>query len=382
MAQFINWGSGKEGNLNISAANLGGIGGFGVGTFTGTAGNNYGTFSDAAYFNGGTGGRVGDLCIIHQSQGTGAGNWEIVKISKRSGTTVYFDRNLTNTYVSGAQIQSAPNLNGGTISGNLGPYTAWNGSTGGIIFIVDKGTLTVSGSIVATGSGFRGASQSGSDGSNSVGGKQGESYLGTWNTVTTAANYSSGGGGGKTGYDNGGGGGGGGHSSSGSTGGAGQASGGTGGASCGSANLTTMFFGGSGGGGSRGRNNNYNGGYGGAGGGIIVIFAKVLSVSGYITCNGGNGENTDAYYNPGAGGAGAGGSILIKCKSASLGTSGVSASAGSAGYSPDSNSGGAGSAGRIHCDYFTSVSGSTNPTLSSAQDLTLTVPSGGFFAFM
>jgi len=376
MAQFINWGSGKEGNLTISAGNLGGVGGFGVATFTGTSGNNYGTFSDVGYFNGGNGGRVGDLCIIHQSQGTGAGNWEIVKISNRSGTTVYFDRNLTNTYVSGAQIQSAPNLNGGTISGNLHPYTAWNGSTGGIIFIVDKGTLTVSGSIVATGFGFRGGPK---DGGAGMVGYCGEDIDSGWNRQTGANGISGGGGNENGASDAKPGGGGGGHATGGANGVSNESPGvyGAGGGTIGVANLTTIYFGGAGGQGAywhaTGATMNP-----GEGGGIFFIFARNIVITGSINVGGSNGASSSAAG--GACGGGAGGSVLLKCETATLGTNLIVAPGGSGG-SGDSNNGagGNGGVGRIHMDYSKSYTGSTNPTLSSAQDLTLTVPEGGNF---
>ncbi len=381
MAQFIDFGTGKEGSLTISAANLGGVGGFGVATFTGTAGQTSGTFSDVGYFNGSNGGRVGDMVLIHQSQGTGAGQWEVQYILSRSGTTINFTRPLTYTYTTGAQIQSAPQLYNGTISGSLGVYNAWGGSSGGIIFLVDKGTLTVSGSIsvngangnqgnnsagsTITGGGFYGGYYRGA--CNTTGGQQGAGTIGMGSE--SSASNGNGGGAGKNinggfGRASGAGGGNGSAGTNGAyTGDAGRSSGGTAGAAAGNAGLTNMVFGGGGGGGMT-TNTAEVVAAGGSGGGIVLIIAKTITLVGSITVNGGNAGTANGDYM--GGGGGAGGSVLIKAQIATLGTNKITASGGTT-----SRQGGTGGVGRIHIDYYSGYTGTTTPTIDAAQDTNL-----------
>lgn len=372
MAQWLNWGDGSDGSPNAISGTVNTYA-----TCTGTAGQTVLTTTLSA--------SAGDQILIHQSQGTGAGTWEICKVVSDAGATLNLSTALVNSYGTGAQAVLIPQYTGGNISGAV-TGTAWNGSVGGIIALLSNGDLTVSGSITSQ-DGFRGCPYPGVNGGGGVPGKSGgygENY---------SSNYGGGGvndGGATSPVANGGGGsaaqsnprglneasGGGGNGTSGGNGGGGN--GGVGGSTAGNESLTSMVFGG--GSGAVGGFSEVIGNNGSKGGGIILIIAKNLIISGSINLNGTNGALTGGSYGGGAGG-GAGGSCLIKCQTASLGTNKITATGGS-GATRNGQTGGAGGAGRIRCDYFTSVSGSTTPTLSSAQDLTLNIAGGsGFFNF-
>ena len=105
------------------------------------------------------------------------------------------------------------------------------------------------------------------------------------------------------------------------------------------------------------------------------MFAKTPTVTGAITANGDNGGNGTST----GGGAGAGGSVEIKTQTGVFGTNLITATGGTGGTG-GSGAGGAGGTGRIHADYSTSVSGTTNPTLDSLIDSALTdTPAGSNF---
>lgn len=370
MAQFIDYGSSADGA--VSSAN-GTINSFA--TCTGTSGAATVTTSLTV--------AAGDYILLHQSKGTGAGNWEVVKVNSTGTGEFTADRNLTNSYASGAQAVKMPQYSGGTCSNSL-TTTAWNGSVGGILALVVNGDYTHSGSLSVAASGFRGgAGVEGSGGSNS-GGNQGEGESGT-GTVSTSANGIGGGGGGTNSGPTGWGGragGGGGYRTAGSNGGAGSAGNGTigsGGGTIGGTSLTTMFFGG--GGGAGGGDNEANpahgaGGAGGIGGGIVFIIAKSFTLTGTISANGQNGSApggiTDSSNHASGGGGGAGGSILIKAQTVTLGSTLATSVAGGGGGAPaDGGTGGTGGVGQIHVDYLNTVTGTTNPAVDSTQDLTL-----------
>lgn len=133
--------------------------------------------------------------------------------------------------------------------------------------------------------------------------------------------------------------------------------------------LTKIFYGGGGGAGGNYGISNQRGGRGGTAGGIVLLIAKEIEVTGTISANGDNGEMPGV--RGGSGGGGAAGSVLMKCQTAVLGTSKVVANGGVGGGAWYSAGGGNGSRGVIHVDYKTSVSGTTSPTLSTRQDLTL-----------
>ena len=302
----------------------------------------------------------GQEILIHQSQGTNAGTYMRNKIISYTAGTITLDQALNQSYVTGAQVLVLKQYGNVTVnSGVTWTAKSWNGTTGGILGFLCNGTFTCTGSINATGCGFRGGLGAISAGS----GYQGEGTAGV-GSVSVYANGNAGGGG--TGSNDGGAdGGSGSNGSSGSNGNSHPNSTTYGiGATLISSNLnlTTMTFGGAGGGGgaddSGGTNQRPTGGNGG---GIIFIYANSVSITGSIVANGLSGVNQHGTSNVDEGGCGAAGSILIKSITVVLGTNLVTAIGGvgvnvSAGY------------GRNHVDYYTSVTGTTTPTLDSAQD--------------
>jgi len=368
MSQWINWGDGSDGSPNAISGTVNTYA-----TCTGTAGQTVLTTALAA--------SEGDQILVHQTQhATAAGTWEIVKVVSDAGATLNLYSALVNSYSTGAQAVLIPQYSGGDISGAV-TGTAWNGTVGGITAIMSNGDLTVSGSITPP-SGFLKGGAVGGVGT----GKQGDGTIAAGGTQSGNANGNGGGGGPKGAGDAAAGGGGGGNGTAGGNGNVGQAgAAGTGGAAAGAAALTTMVFGGAGGSGGFG-NRDASNGLGGNGSGIVLIIAKNITITGTIPLTGSVGENgtADSAYWTGGGG-GAGGSCLIKCQVAVLGTNRITAAGGVGGTGSNGsgwwNYGGDGGVGRIRCDYFTSITGSTTPTLSSAQDLTLNVQQSGAFAF-
>lgn len=316
----------------------------------------------------------GDAVLIHQTQGSGAGCWEINRAVSDfgGGTATYQLQNpLKCNYASGgnnhAQIQRVPQYTDCPVSGTVTPLTSWNGTWGGILALMCRETMSVTGSVNASGMGFRG----GAVGSNNrIDGQQGENTNGT-RYNSTNANAIGGGGGqkGLSGTASSAGGGGGGYATNGINGSVNdklQTIGGTGGGTYGDGSLATVVFGGAGGS-SGGIDNGSDPGDGGNGGGMVVIFANDLSVIGTIRANGDNGTNGTA--DAGGGGGGAGGSVLIRSKTANTGTYRILAEGGNGGLrAGDAGNGGRGGDGRIRIEYCGSVSGTTNPP-ASAQKL-------------
>jgi len=109
---------------------------------------------------------------------------------------------------------------------------------------------------------------------------------------------------------------------------------------------------------------------------MALIFASDIIVSGTINLDGGDSGN--AYWN---GGGGAGGSCLLKCITATLGSGLITAPGGLA-VSLGTNRGGVGSVGRIHIDYSKSFTGTTNPTIDSTLDTTITAGGGSSFQML
>ena len=301
----------------------------------------------------------GQLVIIHQSRGTGAGNWELNKIASYVAGTITLAYPLINTYTdsgdSQAQVVVMPQYNNYTINGTKTlTLKAWNENVGGIFAIFAKGTVTITGTLLATGTGYLG----GAHGPQFAHGYCGEGTVGARNTNGTANGN---GGAGKQ--------------SEGSGGGNGAAainnptSGGAGGAAAGSASLVSMVFGGAGGGAGDGGSNIANGN-GGNGAGIVLIITKAFTMSGAITLTGN--PNGAACADGHRGGSGAGGSCLIKAQTATLGSNLITALAGSA-----TANGSAGAVGRVHIDYKTSYTGTTNPTIDATQDSTLDYVASG-----
>jgi hypothetical protein len=322
---------------------------------------------------------IGQCILIHQTKGTGVGNWELNKINGYTAGTITTAHTLMNTYATGAQVLVLKQYSSFTQnSGHTLTAKTWNGTVGGIIAFLCSGTTTITGTLTSYMTGALGGTGGG---------------VGATNGGNGAVSGSGGGGGGQ--YNS-------------SVGSAGSASGnaaltslviGSGGGAGSGYNGTQAHMRGGGGGGngaagSAGQGDSgqpggdgyaaQNGSTGGAGGGGIIIITKNLAeITGAITLTGGNqvliGDVICA-----CGGGGSGGSCLIKCETAILGTNKITAAGGigSNRSSLNQSIGGDGSVGRIHVDYKTSCTGTTNPTLDSTQDTTLKYSGGFVSSFM
>jgi len=316
---------------------------------------------------------TGQIILIHQTQGTGAGLYERNEIASYTAGTITLVNSLSRTFTAGAQVRVLKQYTNVTInSGKTYTAKAWNGTVGGILAFLCNGTLTVTGSIYGTGCGFRGPS--GDAGIDKYPALSGEGTSGV-SVRQTAANGNAGGGGGGIGaLDAQGGGGGGSNGTQGTSGTMGQGdTPGSPGSTSGNSQLTTLTFGGAGGAGARGQRDTA-GGAGGNGGAIIFIYASnIATITGSVVSGGANGlQQVNTANDSGAGGAGAGGSILIKTITADIGTLKITTPGGTGGAASGSaGAGGNGGAGRIHVDYYTSVTGTTTPTLDSTQDNSL-----------
>lgn len=308
---------------------------------------------------------AGKIVFIHQTRGTGAGSWELNIIESYVAGTITTTFDLTNTYTdsgsSQAQVIQMPEYSSVTISGTYAAK-AWDGNVGGIIAFLCNGLTNITGTLTATGKGFRGGTAV-SGGSVSDISYQGESSTGT-GSQSYNANGMAGGGGDHDSGNRMGGGGGGGHATAGTSGnnsavgGEGAQQGGAGGGTGGTSNGSTMLFGGAGGAG---------GGYtvdtaGANSGGIIFILTSELSVTGSLQANGDNGTN-GAGTRAGSGG-GAGGFIYIITQAGVFGTNLITATGGLGGaawaaeFEP---AGGPGGTGRIYINSC-SATGVTNPS--------------------
>jgi hypothetical protein len=358
------WGDGADGSATISTdPNT-------RATITGTATQNTGTAGSTAFAN-------GDLVILHQTQGTGAGQWEVNRVSSGGGTTsLTFQVAHQYTYGTGAQIIKVPRYTTATVSAHS--VTAWGGTTGGVEVICAKSNITVSGALSAASLGFRGGVGNATNNANA---QQGESPTGIGANSTSANGF--GGGGGNNGEDGGKfeGGGGGGFITAGTAGTSNDSApfnpGGSAGGSGGSTDLTTIFFGGAGG---AAGNKGASGNTGANSGGIIILISKSITVSGSAASNGGNGLNAAGYS--GGSGAGAGGSCLLVCDSASIGTNLVTAIGGTGGTGANgTGTGGNGGSGSIAIHHKGTVTGTTNPTFTDVTDATLVEAVGGAFLY-
>lgn len=328
---------------------------------TGTLGSYSLTATNASFAS-------GQVVLIIQMQGTGAGTWQRTKIVSYTAGTITLEDQLNFSYSSSsgkAQVIVMKRYADVTInSGKTWTAKAWDGSVGGILAFLANGTVTITGTISATGKGYRG----GANGTTQA--TQGEGSTGVGTTSVSANGTGGGGGQGDSGNQSSGGGGGG-HATSG-TNGQDQANPnpGIGGGTGGTTDLTTMILGGGGGGGGRGAGVTGTAGSGGIGGGGIFISSAGLTITGSIVSNGnagGNGSDEGA-----GGGGGAGGSILLKVQTATLGSILITATAGSGGTAGLAERyGGAGGLGRIHIDYYTSYTGTSTPTLTATQDNSL-----------
>lgn len=327
---------------------------------------------------------AGQIILIIQMKGTGAGNWELNKIASYTSGTITTTYQLQNTYSSTspskAQVIACPQFSDFTVnSGVTLTAKAWDGSVGGVVFKVARNNITIAGNITGDGKGFRG----GGGDHDSHAANRGE---GCGNLVYPYTDYYQtplDGNGGGNGYGGEASGGGGGNVSAGSNG-SGSTYGLGGLGSYGNSALTKIVMGG-GGGGSVDSNRNEYGGNGGRGGAIIILMSKNITVTGTITSKGIIG--TQGYDNTSStevwGGCGAGGSILLKCERATLGTTLVTALKGDNADQTQTGTytkGGSGANGAIHIDYGRYYTGTTSPTIDARIDPFLK-GSSGFNAF-
>jgi serine/threonine protein kinase len=256
----------------------------------------------------------GKPILIHQSQGTSAGAWMRNTIASAPGTTsgtLTLATPLNASYSTGCQVIVLRQYTDVTVNAGV-TWSAkpWDGAKGGILAFLVNGRLSNSGTISASGKGFRGGIGNRAPGE----GQQGESELSIGGFSATARGVGGGGGGDISGN-------------------------GVGGGIYGSADLATMIFGGGGGG------TNTQSGHtpqsGGNGGGILFFAAVNVTNNGAIVANGQTPSVSDSFSIPGSG---AGGSILITTQVAPIG-SGVIAAAGGTSLTASNSLGGANGAG-------------------------------------
>lgn len=302
----------------------------------------------AATFGSGTGFANGDLVMLYQTRNGGTANggyWELNKIASGGGTTsVTLAYATVQAYDTKAQVLKLKQYSSYVVnSAQTLTLHDWDQSIGGILPILCNGPVTITGSIVGSGKGFRGG----------LGGTDDNADSGEGSGAASANNVANpaGNGGGSS------------HVSSSGGGNASTMSGpeSATGTADGNASLTQMVFGGGGG----GTGESVSSGAGGNGGGVVLIIAPTITVTGSIAVNGNNGQNASR-----GGSGGAGGSVLLKGQRITLGSSLITASAGNQGTGTTANSTN-GSAGRIHADYSISISGTTSPTINSTQDFVL-----------
>jgi len=306
---------------------------------------------------------AGQIILIHQSRGTGAGQWELNVIDSYTAGTITTKYNLAYTYTdsgsSQAQVRVLKQYSSVTVDD---AYTyaskAWDRNVGGILAFMCNGTTTITGTVNVKLRGYRAGQRE----TNDLEPTCGEGTVGDRVEQKTTANGSGGGSGTHDSDDNVGGGGG-----NATAGGTGSGSGGTAGTEAGAADLTNMVFGG-GAGGNSDAVGELLPGIAYTAPGLVAIFSKEIVITGVIDGDGSNGATQT-----GTGGSGsAGGSILIKSNIATLGTNLVHAIAGtgSAGTGGKAN-GAVGSVGRIALHYGTSYTGTTTPAADITQDSNL-----------
>ena len=372
------FGDGRDGALVISSNTTQSLT---VKSCSGTSGTTTVTLGSAGFSN-------SDVVVIHQTRGTGAGNWEINMVSSGGGTTsLTMAVALANTYTdsgaSQAQIFKLPMYTTVTVNNGINwSGTDWDGDINGFLAFAANVSTTLTGTAklngvtggfpnpVGNGGGFRGGN----------GLSSAECGEGTSGAVAVQSAANGNGGGGAVRGNQYAAGGGGGNGTAGSNGGSngGTSVGGTGGTTGGNAGLTSLVFGGGGGGAAGAGGETLADG--GTGAGAMMIFTRSLTVTGGINTNGGASATATGNTNASAG-AGAGGSILLQVGSATLGSSLITASAGVAGTAPTTGiNGGNGGVGRIAIYHSGTVTGTTSPTYNDTTDSSL-IESGGSFLF-
>lgn len=346
-SQFLGFGTGADG-----AASLSGTDSPIDSACTGTSGATSLSATNASF-------TANQMILIHQSQGSGVGQWEINMISSYSAGTITTLFPLSYTYASGAQVLVMKQYSSISMGGGFSTKE-WSGTTGGIMAMVSSGPTNITSTLSSSGSGFRG----GTGNRFNTAGQQGEGQSGTGTNSQTANGV---GGGGSFQDDKTGGGGG--HASDGGGDPSPNNGGDPGSAASDNSDFTNIWFGGGGGGGESSADSPTVGGTGGDGAGLIFLFSYgIITVTGGITANGNNGGNGGAGNGipfTSGGGGGAGGGIFLKSTEAVLGTSLITATGGTAGIR---NSGGQynGANGRIRIEACT-ISGTTNPSANSQE---------------
>lgn len=258
----------------------------------------------------------------------GAGSWEIAEVCEVNGNNIIFKKEFINQYddVGNIQLIKVNVLNNATITGTL-TCQPWGGTTGGVVFIYNSGTLTFNADISISGFGFRGGADFQSslpctvtstldefeyDSGTGQAGEKGEGIANFTNQTCGRGPMANGGGGGN---DHNSGGGGGANVSQGGLGGENLDPGtfnchgyypGLNGRGL-SSSGERIFMGG---GGGAGHSNNNSTSEGVNGGAIVIIITDNLAGNNRSILNFG----FDAPFSTGdgAGGGGAGGSVFIK----------------------------------------------------------------------
>lgn len=357
---------------------------------TGTAGQSTIVVSAATFQN-------GDILKLVQERGTGAGQWEIAKVISGGGTTnLTISKPLQYTYADSganqAQAIKIPQYRDVTIQTGTWAVPDWDGSIGGeLIFACRK--LTPTGSISATGKGFRGGTGLASAADNASA-YQGEGTVSAGVNTYGPAQAANGNGAGSAnrtaGGANGSSAGGGGNAAAGTAGTGGSSQSGAGGLQVGDANLQSMPLGGAGGGalviaasGTPGA--------GGDGGGNVTIFVKEMMAAFNSVASNGNpgGASTSTSDKIDGSGGGAGGNILIVGGILNIGTDKLSVAAGTYGAmttSGEKTNGGAGAKGRLAIYYGKTIAGSVASSLygsiTNEEDISLRESGGAFFSVM
>ncbi len=319
-----------------------------------------------------TGFAAGQMVFLHQTQGVGAGTWEIRQITLMTGARATVEAPLVGAYNSAgtnrAQAVVIPQYTTVSLTGATVTAPAWDGNTGGILALVARDSVRIqSGGLVMSERGFRGHPRVNS---HYRPGEQGEGTLG-YGVQSLTPNGNGGGGGGRLDCECcwAGAGGGGGHATGGANGSVGGAvcqPGGNAGLAVGSGAQTAMFFGGAGANG--GAEEDGYGSPGAHGGGIVYVASAAISVEtpGFIRNNGQVGQNefNVSGCGSGGGGGGAGGAVYLRANAAALGAGLITVSGGAGGDDPSNcgTPGGVGSVGRITLRGSTTTTGTTAPT--------------------
>lgn len=376
------FGRGKDGDVNFASTATLSVPRIGVTSVSGrvitTAGDPTSSFS------------VGDLIHLWD---TLAGKYQYNLVESLTSTTLTVVYPLLYSYASYGQISKVFEYRAVTTNSSITlTVPVFNYVNGGIFPLVAQKSITLGSGATISAVGLNGdpggafAQGTGFWGGPGVyaGATLGHQGGGTGGYGTNAQSANgTGGGGGQSGSGYGQqGGGGGGHAASGSPGTSiDNGTPGAGGGTDGDVALTELHMGGGGGGGMHTNGGDQYPGNGAGGGGVVILISELVDISaGYVLVSGGAGQ-THGYA---GGGGGAGGSVLIQAGSAILGTNRALSSGGSGGVGGAAGGdGGDGAVGRIHVDYRLSLSGTTTPTLNSAQDVTLFETAGaGILALM